>query len=144
MQKIKLESFIISGIKTRTNNKNEMKPESSKIASLWQDFYQNEIPKKLNSNESYGVYYNYESDVNGDFDVLAGCKSENSEYENISIKEGDYLIFKKSGIMPQAVIDAWMEIWNYFNSNPKERRAYKTDFEKYISQNEVEVYIGIE
>ncbi len=144
MQKIKLKSFTISGIKTRTNNKNEMNPNTSKIAALWQEFYQDEIPKKLDLSGVYGVYYNYESDVNGNFDVMAGCKGENSEYENISIKKGEYLVFSKKGTMPQAVIDTWMEIWNYFNSNPKEKRAYNTDFEKYVSADEVEVYIGIE
>ncbi|MBS9782496.1 MAG: effector binding domain-containing protein [Arcobacter sp.] len=144
MQKIKLESFTISGIKTRTNNKNEMNPNTSKIATLWQEFYQDEVAKKLNSSEIYGVYYNYESDVNGDFDVMAGCKGANNEYENISIEEGKYLVFKKSGTMPQAVIDVWSEIWEYFSSKSKEIRTYKYDFEKYASANEVEIYIGIE
>ncbi len=143
MQRVKLDSFKVSGVKTRTNNKNEMKPEDSKIALLWNNFYQNKLPEKLNSNEIYGVYYNYESDVNGNFDVLAGLKVDNKDFESINIEKGEYLVFSKKGTMPQAVIDTWSEVWNYFNSNPKEKRAYKTDFEKYISDNEVEVYIGI-
>lgn len=148
MKKAYIESFLVSGIKTRTNNKNEQNPKTSKIANLWKNFYQNEISTQIQSNQEvapiYGVYANYESDVNGEFDVLAGVKSPRvfSKFENIMIEQGNFLIFQKNGAMPEAVIQCWQEIWNYFETS-SEKRAYKTDFEKYTNQNSVEIYISI-
>lgn len=145
MEKVKVESFNISGIKVRTNNASEMDTNTSKIAKLWGEFCTIDLAKdKMDSGEVYGVYFSYESDMNGDFDVLAGIKNDFDEkYENIVIEAGEYLVFKAKGEMPKIVIDTWMEVWNYFNSNPKEQRVYKTDFEKYTAMDEVEVYIGI-
>lgn len=143
MKKVKVESFTISGIKTRTNNKNETQVESSKIAPLWEDFFKKEIPKRLNSHEIYGVYYNYENDARGEFDVLAGVKIDDGNFEKIVIEEGDYPVFCSKGQMPQIVIDTWGKVWSYFDVNPKEQRAYRADFEKYIGEDEIEIYIGI-
>lgn len=145
MEKVQVKSFNVSGLKTRTNNKIEMNSETSKIAKLWDNFYSNDIlSKKKDSDNIFGVYFNYESDMNGDFDVLAGINSDvDIKYENIAIQSGEYLVFKNKGEMPKIVIDTWIDIWNYFNSNLKIQRAYKTDFEKYLNSSEIEIYIGI-
>lgn len=147
MKKVKIDSFLISGIKTRTNNQNEQNPDTSKIAKLWEEFYAQNIPNQITDKKSfiYGIYSSYESDVNGSFDVLAGVavskKSDN--FENVRILQGEYLVFAKSGTMPNAVIEAWQDVWSYFE-NSKEQRAYTTDFEKYINQDTVEIYISIQ
>jgi len=44
----------------------------------------------------------------------------------------------------QAIIETWGEIWEYFsNENSQYKRAYKTDFEYYKDQNEIEIYISV-
>lgn len=142
---------VISGISIRTNNANEMNPETASIAGLYQDFDNNIAVDYENGARVYGVYYDYESDASGDFSVLAGAdriKSSIIELEQVTIQAGNYLLFKgeaeEQGEMPQAVIATWMKVWNYFsNADCAHQRAYKTDFEHYISATNVHIYIGI-
>jgi hypothetical protein len=46
--------------------------------------------------------------------------------------------------MPQAVIDAWVQVWQHFGQPRKDvERVYATDFEQYVGADEVAVHIGI-
>lgn len=148
MELVRLESKKIVGLTTRTQNANEMNPETSKIAGLWQSFFENVAPLLPTGSPFYGVYYNYESDASGEFTVLAGTDQsiENSPLalEEITLESGDYLLFKGQGEMPQTIIDTWAEIWTYFTENPNHQRRYTTDFECYTAENEVEIYIAIQ
>ena len=94
----------------------------------------------------YGVYSNYESDAMGLFDVLVGAEEvkQRDGMASVILDEGKYLCFTAKGELPQSVIETWGEIWAYFSDeNCKDVRVYKTDFEKYISRDEAEIYIGI-
>ncbi len=148
MQKVKLENRTIIGLKVRTKNEDEMNPNTQKIGSLWQNFFTNIMPSLGETPPPlYGVYSNYESDANGEFDVLVGAKSVEllDAREKVILEEGTYLCFKAKGELPQAVIETWGEIWAYFSDeNSKEKRAYRTDFELYLSKDEAEIYIGVE
>lgn len=138
----------VTGFKVRTKNSNEMNLETAQIGNLWEKFF-TEIAKNLNpESKVYGVYTNYESDANGEFDVFAASdKFERDTIENletITIVEGKYLVFTKTGEMPKVVIEAWQDIWEYFaDTDCKHVRKYQTDFEFYKNEKEVEVYIGI-
>jgi predicted transcriptional regulator YdeE len=82
----------------------------------------------------------------GEFDVLVGVEELeiSDKLTSVTLEEGKYLCFESKGEMPQAVIETWGEIWAYFSDeNCKEKRAYGTDFEVYLSQNEAEIYIGV-
>ena len=55
------------------------------------------------------------------------------------------MVFSEQGAMPIAVITAWQKAWAYFNDPSCEHnRLYNVDFEHYVSQSQVDVYIGIE
>lgn len=152
MKKSLNEAINCQGITVRTSNAEEMmagqENSPAKIASLWQAF-QNQFGNKINdTTQIYGVYHNYESDLHGKFDVTACVavdeKSLESELPTITLPTGTYLVFKKQGSMPQAVIDAWGEVWDYFTSTHcQHSRKYDVDFEKYIGNNTIEIYIGI-
>lgn len=148
MKVVEVTRKTITGLKVRTKNEDEMNPSTQKIGSLWQNFFENIMPTLGETPPPlYGVYTNYESDAHGEFDVLVGAKDiEPLEgRETIVLEEGKYLCFKAKGELPQSIIETWGEIWAYFsNENCQEKRAYKTDFEKYISHDEAEIYIGIE
>jgi len=148
MKIVQLSSKTITGLQVRTKNEDEMNPKVAKIGALWQDFFANimstlgETPPPL-----YSVYSNYESDAHGEFDVTIGAEEvkQTKERASVSLKEGKYLCFTAKGELPQAVIETWGEVWAYFaDENCKDVRVYKTDFEKYISQDEAEIYIGVE
>ena len=138
----------IRGLSARTNNTAEMSPSSGKIPALWQSF-DNTVPVDYKNGERvYGVYFNYESDHNGEFTVLAGFDGKSypasANLEHVTIPEAKYLVFTHQGDMPKIAIDAWTEVWNYFNNeNPEYERVYTTDFEYYPSQNEIQVHIAL-
>lgn len=143
-----VESKIVYGLKTRTKNADEMNPSTAKMSELWQSFYSQLGSSLKNASRIYGVYTNYESDMNGSFDVYAGTdlldNSSEKNLTNVSIQKGKYLVFSSKGEMPQAVITAWTEIWNYFSSPTcPYQRAYTTDFEFYKTDREVEVFIAV-
>ena len=127
-----------------------MNPETSMIAAVWQKF-DNTIEVNYKDGERvYGVYYNYESDANGEFDVLAGYGTSNDNLDKVVIKKGKYLVFAKTfektdnKTRVEAIIETWGKIWEYFsNESSQYKRVYKTDFEYYKGKNDIEIYISI-
>ncbi|HIP29078.1 MAG TPA: AraC family transcriptional regulator [Sulfurovum sp.] len=148
MKTTQVKSKTITGLQVRTKNEDEMNPEVAKIGALWQNFFANIMPTLGETPPPlYGVYSNYESDAHGEFDVLVGAEEvvQTKERASVTLKESKYLCFKAKGELPQSVIETWGEIWAYFSDeNCKDVRVYKTDFEKYISRDEAEIYIGVE
>lgn len=144
IKKVELRSNTIRGLQTRTENADEMKPETQKIAPLWGKFYTDIMPSLQEGTALYGVYHHYESDANGMFDVLVGSEQGGEGLASVTLQEGKYLKFPVKGEMPQAIIEAWGQVWAYFKDpSIDERRAYETDFEHYISMNEADIYIGV-
>lgn len=147
IKKVELTAKSIKGLQVRTKNIDEMNTETQKIALLWGKFFAEVLPALEPSPPSlYGVYFNYESDAMGEFDVLVGSDAleEGGEIKSVTLEAGKYLMFPVKGDMPQAIIDVWGQVWAYFEDpSVDERRAFETDFERYISQTEAEIYIGV-
>lgn len=147
MKTTRIKNLVISGLSTRTNNENEKKVETAKIATLWDDYVEKNIyTKTLNKTHDdylYCVYSNYQSDVNGDYDVTIGVELKKKYKDYIFIEDEKYLVFNKKGEFPEVVLALWKEIWDYFADEPKYERAYTLDFEKYIQKDEIEIYISI-
>ncbi len=147
MKTINVAAKKIKGMSIRTTNAYEMNPDTAKIGNLHQRFDDVVSVDYKNGARVYGVYYDYESDANGEFSVLSGAdhiESSSQELEEITLPAGDYLVFEAEGEIPQAVIDCWVQIWKYFSSdNPSHQRAYTTDYEHYKNPNEVDVYIAL-
>lgn len=142
-----LEKFYVAGITIRTNNVTELDETTAQIPQLWQRYVDENIEGKiLNKSKSlamYGVYNKYEKDVNSDYDYTIGVEVTKPK-NAITIEKDRYLVFSKKGEFPEVVIDAWHDVWNYFNSTECEyERAYNYDFEKYAKEDEVEIYISI-
>ncbi|MCD4758333.1 MAG: GyrI-like domain-containing protein [Arcobacteraceae bacterium] len=141
-----IKKLMISGISITTNNTNEMNEETQKIAPLWEQYDKENIYTKTfnKSNDSsfYGVYSNYTSDLNGDYDVTVGVEVTKPK-NAIVIEDERYLVFTKQGELPEVAFKAWEEIWDYFANNSEYERKYTTDFEKYSKEDEIEIYISI-
>jgi len=142
-----VKKLILSGISTRTSNTNESKEETQKIAPLWEQYDVENIYSKtlnkVNDTSFYGIYSNYESDHNGDYDVTVAVKVTKAK-NAVVIENKRYLVFKKEGELPEVAFDLWQEIWGYFASNDQYVRDYLIDFEKYSKENEVEIYISVQ
>ncbi len=152
-----IDGFNLVGLKVRTKNVLELTPKTAKIAPLWDEFYRICGSLLSTSTHLYGAYTAYESDVSGEFDLVVSTDDLNLEtlqtvlslteysHESVKIEAGKYLIFSAKGKMPQTITQLWGEVWRYFNAYDCEHvRLYKTDFECYKSDSEVEIAIGIE
>ncbi|HLF19945.1 MAG TPA: GyrI-like domain-containing protein [Bacteroidota bacterium] len=140
----------IIGMEVRTSNQLETMASSAKIPLLWKKFHEEKekIPNRKNEQTSLGVYTNYKSDHSGEYSLIAA--SEVSSLDKIPegmvahiIPPGKFLIFSAKGRMPQAVVNAWKQIWKYFANGSQFKRAFTVDFETYNSANEDEVDIHI-
>ena len=146
IQKVDIESKLIKGLQVRTKNADEMNLDTQKIAPLWGRFFQEVLPTLAEGSTVYGVYHNYASDAQGEYDVTVGADvvERTGEMKEVILQEGRYLMFPVKGELPQAIMDTWQRVWAYFDDpSVDERREYGTDFEKYISKDEVEIYIGV-
>lgn len=119
-----------------------------KIPRLWQNFDERIAVDYKNGQRVYGVYYNYVSDHNGMFTVLAGFDGQTCptgvDIEAITISQGKYLMFTHKGEMPQIAIDAWTDVWQYFSQeNCSHQRSFTTDFEYYPNGSEIVVHIAV-
>jgi predicted transcriptional regulator YdeE len=148
-----IEPFHVHGIQIRTKNVNEFDPSTAQIPTLWKRFPREVLEtispaNKFVNSEPFGVYFSYESDANGSYDVIVGVNVNNtSSYGlgSIQVLGGAYLVFNAHGEMPKALIECWDNIWTFF-SDPSCicKRAYLTDFEQYIASDFVLVNIGIQ
>ncbi len=146
MKVTKVKNLMISGISCITNNKFELESEDGKIPQLWDDYIEtNAYGKtfnKANSKYIYGVYNDYTSDVNGDYKVTVGVEVTKPK-NAIVIEDERYLVFSKKGELPDVVLQTWAEIWEYFEGESEYERKYTIDFEKYVKEDEIEIYISI-
>ena len=146
MKVSRVKNLMLSGISITTNNKNEQDEEKAKIPGLWDDYVENRIETKThdkaNNSFMFGVYSDYESDLNGDYKVTLAVEVTKPKKAMI-IEDQRYLVFDKKGELPDIVIETWKEIWDYFENNSEYERAYAVDFEKYSKREEVEIFISI-
>lgn len=144
---VKMDPFKVSGLSVRTINSDEFNSATAKLPGLWERFYSLDLMKQQDLNTPiWGVYSDYDSDMNGYYTVTAGLSSDETllhpEFNTISIQTEDYLVFEGEGPMPKAVIETWQCVWDYFAKNKKYKRCYKTDFECYKG-NHIAIYIGV-
>lgn len=145
-----VEPFTVSGLQVRTRNADEQQGDAAKIGPMWQQFFTegvfDRIPARQSESFVYGVYYDYESDATGYFNVTAGVQVDatSAGYPAVDIEGGDYLVFTAKGEMPGCVIQAWGLIWAYFADNPQAVRRFTTDFEVYNAPDSVAIYIGVQ
>ena len=147
MKVTRINKLMIAGISTLTNNSNEFNEESAKIPALWDEYVEQKIDgqtfNKANNGYMFGVYSDYASDMDGDYKYTLGIEVTKPK-KALVIEDERYLVFDKKGELPDTVIETWQEIWSYFKS-PEciYERAYKVDFEKYVKEDEIEIYISI-
>lgn len=143
------EAIGVKGLFVRTSNRAEQDVNTQKIAPLWQGFMQRSDVQSNTCSPIYGCYFDYESDVNGEFNVLLGLMEEqveptNLELTKLNLEAGEYLRFRAKGEMPEVVIKLWGEVWQYFNDkNCSYSRRYLTDYECYTATDGVDIYIGV-
>lgn len=135
--------FNVYGLQARTKNSDEFNANTAKLSELWQKFYACDL---AHHTRIYGVYSNYESDANGLYTVTAGITDadHHPDFSMVIIPNGDYLVFKNRGPMPDTVIATWQQVWDYFSKQTAYQRRFSSDFEAYTGPDEVAIYIGVQ
>lgn len=147
------------GLTARTNNKNEMKPETSKIGELAGRFWGQNMAGLISNRKHPGVtlsvYTKYDSNEHGDYTYFIGeevssFSNVSAEFEQLTIPPAKYQKFTTlPGKMPEVVINAWQQIWNMSVNDFGGERAYIADFEVYDQRASdpanasLDIFIGI-
>lgn len=134
----------LAGLRIRTCN--SAPDMSAKIGTLWSRFYgegiYSSIPGKVNE-KAVGLYTNYDSKEQGEYDVFVGC--ETARAENLpdgtdiqDIPAGRYAKFVVRGQMRRAVREFWEKLWQM-----ELPRAFTCDFEEYQNADMEDAVIHI-
>ncbi|HXG97905.1 MAG TPA: GyrI-like domain-containing protein [Gemmatimonadales bacterium] len=142
----------VAGLAARTTNAAEANPATGKIPQLWGQFRNDKWFDRLAQagavGPPIGVYSAYESDVSGSYQILVGREVRTPSplsppLQIVSVPEGRYLVFRRSGPLPQVVIDGWQEAWEYFARSDAPARAYTFDFEINLDATSVEIWVAV-
>ena len=145
-----LGAFHIIGISVRTTNVNNKALKD--IGELFGNFVgQNimeKIPNKM-AEDIYCVYTDYESDFNGAYTAIVGCKV--SSLNDIptgliakAIPDSKYQVYRSTGKLSVSLSKTWEGIWN-----TDLNRRYSADFDIYgekaidYENAEVDTYVAI-
>lgn len=148
------------GFSMRTNNATELNPETNKIGPFVQQYFANQLAKKIPFRTKPGVtyagYYNYATDEYGDYRFFLG--EEVSEISHaypdnmnaLIIPAGKFFCLTTDvGPIAQVEVEGWKKIWNMTSEEMGGKRHYLVDFvvydERAANRNnaEVDIYIGL-
>ena len=137
---VELKEKTIVGFAARTGNEDPQM--GAIIGDLWKQLYTPENTEKIqNRVNSYaiGLYSNYDKEG---YQVTAGFEVSDAKSGNgftvKTIPAGRYAKFSVHGDMIEAVANSWKEIWE----TPLDR-TFTGDFEEYLSQEDIDIYIAI-
>ena len=137
---VELKEKTIVGFAARTSNEDPQM--GAIIGDLWKQLYTPENAEKIqNRVNAYaiGLYSDYDKEG---YQVTAGFEVSDAENGNgfavKTIPAGRYAKFSVHGDMIEAVANSWKEIWE----TPLDR-TFTGDFEEYLSQEDIDIYIAI-
>lgn len=139
-------AFEILGLSCRTSNAAEFDhehPERGRIGPLWQAFAGAGLQGPV-----CGAYFDYADRHHGEYSVLAGIEASAGEVgpagsRSLQVPGGPYLVFEAQGPLPAALIQAWGEVWAFFDNADAPLRAYGVDFERYLGPSHAQICIGL-
>jgi len=142
------DSFFVAGIAVRTTNQDGRARKD--IGDLWTKFMsenvQSKIPDKY-SDDLYCVYTDYETDENGWYTAVIGCRVVDVGLDGLFaalIPSGRFRVYKPQGKFPDSVAETWMHIWN-----DSDNGNYVADYDVYkagarsFEETEAEIYVGV-
>ena len=137
----------ITGLAVRTSNAREREPETAALPGLWARFEGTRAAADGPPSPVFGVYTDYESDVDGAYTVVLGREAgpPTAESRTARVPAGRYAVFTSTGEMPAAVLAGWQQVWAYFAEPEAPARAYAADFEYYdpAEPSTVRIHVGV-
>ena len=148
------DEFTVAGTEIRTTNEAESDPKTARIGARWQRFHESaladRIPNRTDAAVLYGVYTGYAGDYRGAYSHLIACEVSSvgkalPDMTTLTIPAARYLVFTGNGELPGVVIQTWRVVWQYFEREARDQRAYTVDFERHDQRepSRVEIYIAV-
>jgi predicted transcriptional regulator YdeE len=142
--------FFIAGISVRTTNRDGQSAKD--IGGLWTRFINENLAQQITgrlSDDTYCVYFDYETDDTGPYTAIFGCKVESLDnipagFTGATVPAGNYKAYYLSGEFPATIGAAWKEIWA---SGIK--RKYTADYDFYkadpksFEETEARIYLAV-
>jgi predicted transcriptional regulator YdeE len=134
----------VLGRRARTSNALERDPATARIGRLWA-----EAPALAGvhgADRLRAVYFDYEGDHEAPYTIVVGVEvPEPVEPDDgltlVTAPAADCLVFPARGPLPEAVVDAWREVWEAFPAGTA-GRAYSHDVEVYGPEG-ADLYIAV-
>ena len=151
MQVLEIPAFTVIGPTIRTTNAAEMSNGGhGKIGPLWGRFLGGEaaaIPKVIDQGTIYAVYFNYQRDETGAYDLTLGKAVQPDQLSppnmrTLHVPAARYMTFAVSDSSPDAIKSAWLHVYTYFAQHPDKKRAFTYDFEQH-SKAGTAIFIAI-
>ncbi|WP_433516929.1 GyrI-like domain-containing protein [Nonomuraea sp. CA-143628] len=137
MEVTERNELTVVGIAVRTSNSDEIDPARAKLPVLWQRAGAPgafaHIPGRVDEN-LYAVLTDYEGDHNGAYTQIVGIGVRTvprlpEGMVAVRVPAGPALRVEARGQMPQAIVDAWQQVWKHTESGGTPARAFRTDLE---------------
>ncbi|MEV1171857.1 effector binding domain-containing protein [Nonomuraea sp. NPDC049784] len=142
--------LIVVGFAVRTTNADEMDPARAKLPALWQRAGAPgafaHVPGRVDEN-LYAVLTDYESDHNGAYTQIVGTGVRTvprlpEGMVAVRVPAAQSLKLEARGQMPQALVDAWQQVWKHTESGGTPSRAFTTDLEVHHPEG-ADLYIAV-
>ncbi|GAA3226243.1 MULTISPECIES: GyrI-like domain-containing protein [Nonomuraea] len=150
MDVIERAELIVVGFAVRTTNADEMDPGRAKLPTLWQRAGAPgafaHVPGRVDEN-LYAVLTDYESDHNGAYTQIVGTGVRTvprlpEGMVAVRVPAAQSLKLEVRGPMPQALVDAWQQVWKHTESGGTPSRAFTTDLEVHHPEG-ADLYIAV-
>lgn len=144
------DALLIVGHAVRTTNTRESDTEHAMLPALWARAGApgafDHVPGRAD-NQLYAVLTDYDSDYTGAYTQIVGVAVSSLQdlpegLVAVRVPPARCLTQQARGPMPQALIEAWQNIWRHSESGGDPARAFTTDLE--IHHNEgADIYLAI-
>ncbi|MEU9884648.1 GyrI-like domain-containing protein [Sphaerisporangium sp. NPDC051017] len=141
---------LVVGYAVRTSNAAEADPSRALLPGLWQRAGAPgafaHVPGRVDD-KLYAVLTDYESDHQGAFTQIVGVAIRTAAglpegMVAVRVPGVQSLTVEAHGPMPQALIDAWQQVWRHTESGGVPARAFSTDLEVHHAAG-VDLYLAV-
>ncbi|MEU8248800.1 GyrI-like domain-containing protein [Nonomuraea sp. NPDC048916] len=131
------DELTVVGFAVRTTNAEEADPVRARLPALWQRAGAPgafaHVPGRIDEN-LYAVLTDYESDHHGAYTQIVGIGVRTvprlpEGMVAVRVPAARTLRIEARGPMPQAVVEAWQQVWKHTESGGAPARAFTTDLE---------------
>ncbi|MFC6079997.1 GyrI-like domain-containing protein [Sphaerisporangium aureirubrum] len=141
---------LVIGYAVRTDNADEADPSRAKLPGLWARAGAPgafaHIPGRVDEN-LYAVLFDYEGEHQGAYTQVVGAAVRTAArlpegMVAVRVPSVPSLKVEAHGPMPQALIEAWQEVWRHTEAGSVPPRAFTTDLEIHHRAG-VDLYLAV-